>query len=78
MEREGREQGGDLTISPQGKGNPAEGDLGSILGYGNYQHFQIWVLQTLIALIGAINYYHIVFMVSDPPDWQCADSGVAK
>ena len=40
--------------------------LDTILGFGNYQWFQVWVLQTLIAIIGAINYYHVVFLVSDP------------
>lgn len=54
-------------------------DLDSVLGYGNYQKFQIWVLQTIIAIIGAINYYHVVFLVSDPPDdWHCAEPGVLR
>ena len=53
--------------------------LDSVLGYGNYQRFQIWVLQTIIAIIGAINYYHVVFLVSDPPDdWHCAQPGVLR
>ena len=51
-------------------------DLDSVLGFGNYQHFQIWVVQTLVAIIGALNYYHLVFMVSDPPEWGCVDSSV--
>lgn len=50
-------------------------DLDSVLSYGSYQRFQIWVLQFAIAIIGAINYYHIVFMVSDPPEWKCAEEG---
>ena len=53
-------------------------DLDTLLGYGNYQRFQIWIVQMMIAAIGAINYYHIVFMVSDPPEWDCAEAGVAK
>ena len=40
-------------------------DLDTVLGFGNYQHFQIWVVQSLIAIIGALNYYHLVFMVSE-------------
>ena len=52
--------------------------LDTILGFGNYQWFQVWVLQTLIAVIGAINYYHIVFLVSDPPEWKCLDEDVEK
>ena len=39
---------------------------------------QVWVLQTLIAIIGAINYYHVVFLVSDPPEWQCLEKNVEK
>ena len=46
--------------------------------FQNYLLFQVWVLQTLIAIIGAINYYHIVFLVSDPPDWECADKDAEK
>ena len=43
-------------------------NLDSVLGFGNYQHFQVWIIQSLIAIIGALNYYHLVFMVSDPPE----------
>ena len=35
-------------------------------------------MQTLIAIIGALSYYQLVFMVSDPPDWGCRDQGVTK
>jgi len=52
--------------------------LDTILGFGNYQWFQVWVLQTLIAIIGAINYYHVVFLVSDPPEWGCRDEDAEK
>jgi len=48
-------------------------NLDSVLGFGNYQHFQVWIIQSLIAIIGALNYYHLVFMVSDPPEWGCVD-----
>lgn len=51
-------------------------DLDTVLGFGNYQHFQIWVVQSLIAIIGALNYYHLVFMVSDPPEWGCVDDSM--
>ena len=57
------------------KDKVAKLDLDSVLSYGSYQRFQIWVLQFAIAIIGAINYYHIVFMVSDPPDWKCKEEG---
>ena len=51
-------------------------DLDTMLGFGYYQYFQVWVVQTLIAIIGAMNYFHLMFMVSDPPEWGCNDDTV--
>jgi len=53
-------------------------DLDSLLGFGRFQHFQIWVFQALTATIGAINYMHIFFLVSEPPGWYCDTGSVEK
>ena len=47
--------------------------LESLFGFGYYHHFQIWIVQTLIALTGAVSYFHMFFMVADPPGWHCQD-----
>ena len=65
----------EVTEEEEKKDKAAELDLDSVLSYGSYQRFQIWVLQFAIAIIGAINYYHIVFLVSDPPEWKCKEEG---
>ena len=65
----------EVTEEEEKKDKEAELDLDSVLSYGSYQRFQIWVLQFAIAIIGAINYYHIVFLVSDPPEWKCKEEG---
>ncbi|XP_023349584.1 solute carrier family 22 member 15 [Eurytemora carolleeae] len=48
-------------------------DMDSLLGFGKFQHFQIWVFQTLISIIGGYDGLQLIFMVSDPPDWYCAE-----
>ena len=53
-------------------------DIEDLYGFGNFHHFQIWVVQTLVALSGAITYFHLYFMVSDPPDWGCQEEGVEQ
>ena len=58
---------------PRAKSRSKIDSLESLFGFGYYHHFQIWIVQTLIALCGAVNYFHMYFMVADPPGWHCQD-----
>jgi len=64
-----------LLINNSDKSKDEFSDLDQILGNGRFQLFMVWVIQTLVAFIGAINYYYLVFMVIDPPKngWSCQD-----
>ena len=38
--------------------------LEELLGYGKYQYFQVWVFLGLLSFIGAMNYCHLMFLVT--------------
>lgn len=38
--------------------------LEEILGYGKYQYFQVWIFLGLLSFIGAMNFCHLMFLVT--------------
>ena len=38
--------------------------LEELLGYGKYQYFQVWVFLGLLSFIGAMNFCHLMFLVT--------------
>ena len=45
--------------------------LEELLGYGKYQYFQVWVFLGLLSFIGAMNFAHLMFLVTKPSH-RCA------
>ena len=45
--------------------------LEELLGYGKYQYFQVWVFLGLLSFIGAMNFCHLMFLVTKP-EHRCA------
>ena len=76
-EAEGEGAVGKVEVA-QGNGAEDFKDLDDLLGYGRFHLFQIWVVQTLVAIIGAIDYFQLIMMTSEPPDWACHDPDVPK
>ncbi|XP_023333212.1 organic cation transporter 1 isoform X2 [Eurytemora carolleeae] len=69
-------EGGDKAAEPSGFKHKTEHkiypDLDTLLGFGKFQHFQIWVFQTIVAILGALSFLQLIYIVSDPPDWYCS------
>lgn len=38
--------------------------LDELLGYGKYQKFQVWAFLGLCSFVGAMNYFHPMFLVT--------------
>ena len=49
---------------PQNKAQWANERLETILGYGRFQKFQVWVFVGLVSFIGAMNYFQLMFLVT--------------
>ena len=50
--------------------------LDEYLQYGKYQASRVWLMGSLLAFAGAFSYAHPVFLLADPPDWWCEQTGV--
>ena len=45
--------------------------LETLLGYGRFQVFQVWVFLGLVGFIGALNIFHLMFTITKKPH-RCA------
>ncbi len=45
--------------------------LESLLGYGRFQVFQVWVFLGLVGFLGAMNMFHLMFSITKKPH-RCA------
>ena len=62
---------GEKKEDPQMNSKWANQRLEELLGYGKYQYFQVWVFLGLLSFIGAMNFCHLMLLVTKS-EHRCA------